>query len=185
MVLDASVSFGLSTARFAINEISLASLNSGGQFVPERRSQLEQVPLAHRTNTHVTLHPAGACHVRVTGAPPIVEYSLAGWHPVKERFLWLHAYTAPVSTLPRVSAQKLRDAVVNFPSGARSARIQADIFPREPNIPIPLEPTAVDTLIGIGPDYMLRLAVFQHTPVQAGLALTRQISAGKAETTDA
>ena len=162
---DGSASFGLAMGDTYITETGSASIKPDGTvtFIPA--SKLDNIPIKHRKNAHVTLHPSGVCHVRVNNAPPVEGHQIEGWFPVTASFVWLQAFTEPVRTLPRVAARHSQDAVLQFPSLDLSARIQAALFPRTTDVSVPLVSTEVHTLCGIGPHYFLRLTVDDHQPV--------------------
>jgi hypothetical protein len=172
MESDGSASLGLLTPDFVPTATGISYQDAQGRLLTAKESTLEMVPLSQRTNPHITLHPSGVCHGRTGAGQPLFRCEVPGWHPVSSQFTWMHIFTGPVSSLPPVTRPGSRDAVVAFPNGSRSARIQVDLLPPIADCKCPIEPSAIHTVAGIAPGYVVRLSVFDHAPVSAALFVT-------------
>jgi len=169
MERDGSASFGLSTDDLTFEKTGSAYLSGDGCLLSDSGIKLDALPLQHRRNPHVTLHPTGECHMRANDAPPILRVTYGAWYPVVAGFTWLQAYTAAVDLLPVVPKPSPRDAVVAFQSGFDSARIQVDLLPRESDASFPIDQGALHTLTGVGPGLTLRISIYSHSLVRSAI----------------
>jgi hypothetical protein len=59
-----------------------------------------------------------------------------------------------------------RDALVASPGANRSLAIRFDVLPRSYGSACPILDGAWHTVVGIAPEYALRVSLFSHPPVQ-------------------
>ena len=107
-----------------------------------------------------------------------MEHNLDGWFPVKKDFVWLHGFTPPVGSLPRVQSLRTRDAVIHFTDKQLSARVQIAIFPRTPDATISLVDPRPYTLAGLTPHYIVRVSVDGHPPTDPTVIVRKKFVVG-------
>ena len=171
---DGSISFGLA-GDAVLTTTGPASFDPAGRIAFETGSSLDELPVADRQKTHVTIHPTGACHLRCGNFRPVLEHELSGWFPVRAGFRWLQAFTSPVGALPVVQAIRRRDAVMPFPNLESSARIEVSIFPRTADASVPLLEGEFYTFAGISPHHIVRLIIDAHPGVVSTLIIREKM----------
>ena len=156
---DGSVSVGLSDPGFVVTEVGTARIAEDGTLV-RQPSPADALPaVTARTAPHITLHSSGVCHAVAHGHRSIVQTMHHYWFPPIESFEWMHLTTSPIDHLPAV-APKSRDALVPSPGGSRSLKIRFDVLPRQSSGAYPAFSEALHTLLGLSPQYALRVSVF-------------------------
>ncbi len=165
---DGSVVFGFSDIGFVAGEIGLARLEKG-VLVSDDKPISESIPPENRRDPHVTLHPSGVCHVRSQDRDPLFEHRLAGWYPVQREFNWLHVFSDPLLNIPATVGTKKRDAIVCVPNTTESVKLKVDILPASSCGLYECSVSSLDTLIGLGPDFAVRVEFYSHQPVQGAL----------------
>lgn len=170
---DGSISFSLA-GNTTLTETGSASLDPSGKIYFGTKNSLSNIPIKHRQNSHVTLHPSGVCHMRSEVSPPVLEYRLDGWFPVQAGFLWIQSFTLPVGSLRAVSSIRRRDAIIPFENLESSARIEVSIFPRTQDASFPVLGGDFYTFACISPHHIVRLTIDAHAPTEHTLIIRRK-----------
>lgn len=174
---DGSVYFVLMMGDSPFAKIGEASLKDG-KISFDSESSLEDVPVGERKKTHVSLHPEGRCHIRERVSPPVSHHNLCGWFPVRREFDWIHAYSAPIGTLPKIDKLHVRDAVMLFSSTQVSARLHVSICPRTSDGSVPLLNDKIYTFAGISPNYIIRISVDEHPATAPTVVIRKSLGEG-------
>jgi hypothetical protein len=162
---DGSVSVGLSDPGILITEVGTAHTDPMGRVSAAPDAPGPTSPASARTNPHITLHRSGICHVRTNHEEPLVQLDYGNWCPPLEPLEWLHLFTSPIAALPTLGKVKVRDAVLVMPRMDHSLGIRVDVLPRSVNGKYPLLGGEFHTVVGIAPDYAVRLTSFAHQAV--------------------
>lgn len=121
---------------------------------------------------HATLHPSGLCHVRDGARHSVSEERLDNWLPVLAPVPWLLAISNPVYNSRVSAARRKRDAVFPLDDAMCSIRVNVDLVPRTPDNRYAYNPAALHTLVGLGPQFCLRLT-FQRVPARGAAIFMR------------
>jgi hypothetical protein len=168
--LDGSVSLGFSDPSIVLSELGRTYADPSGRLTDDEGTVIAGLPLGARTNPHVTLHRSGECQIRTRGRDPLVQTHYGSWCPPRAELLWLYLHSDPAGGLPVARRAGPRDAIATFPNAGSSAAIRADIIPRAGDT-FSLVATALHTVIGIAPEYAVRLTLFEHAPVPRRLLI--------------
>lgn len=161
---DGSVSAGLSDPGLLITEIGDAHADQDGRLTKQPQASALPTVVA-RTAPHVTLHRSGVCHVRARGQAPLARTTYENWFPPTRPFEWFQLFSSPVRSLIAVPARS-RDALVPSPGANRSLAIRFDLLPRSYGSACPILDGVGHTVVGVAPEYALRVSLFSHPPVQ-------------------
>jgi hypothetical protein len=164
---DGSVSVGLSDPGIVITELGTARVDDTGRVSAVPDALNHEIPASARTGPHVTLHRSGVCHVRANRERPLVEVHYGTWCPPSEPLEWLYLFTSPLAAMPEALAGKIkdRDAVLVIHKTNLSLGIRVDVLPRSATDEYPLLGGALHSAVGITPEYVVRLTIFEHQAV--------------------
>ena len=164
---DSSMVFGFSED-MQIRAVGEAFEKEPGALAPLSETNVTTPEVLH-SGLHATLHPSGLSRMSSRQQVTITKGRLDGWLPVREPFLWLVAVSNPLCLLKKCLASRKRDAIAPVGDAACSLLAVVHVVPPAPNGKYEVLSNALGTVIGMGPEFCLRVTLFRKPQVSGAM----------------